>query len=225
MENIIIKLENVEKSYILAKNEVPILKGINLDIKRGEFLAIMGPSGSGKSTTMNMIGSLDIPTRGTIYLDNKDISKLDESELAQLRGQKIGFIFQNFNLLPSLSALQNVTLPLTFQGIQRNEATRRAKEELEKVKLGHRLTHKPSELSGGERQRVAIARALVTNSEVILADEPTGNLDSKTGEEIMELLKTLNEQHNKTVVIITHDPNIASRAKRVVKIQDGRIVK
>lgn len=225
MENTIIRLENVEKSYILAKNEVPILKGINLDIKRGEFLAIMGPSGSGKSTTMNMIGSLDIPTRGTIYLDNKDISKLDESELAQLRGQKIGFIFQNFNLLPSLSALQNVTLPLTFQGIPRKEATRRAKEELEKVKLDHRLTHKPSELSGGERQRVAIARALVTNSEVILADEPTGNLDSKTGEEIMELLKTLNEQHNKTVVIITHDPKIASRAKRVIKIQDGRIVK
>jgi len=225
MENTIIKLENVEKSYILAKNEVPILKGINLDIKRGEFLAIIGPSGSGKSTTMNMIGSLDTPTRGTIYLDNKDISKLDESELAQLRGKKIGFIFQNFNLIPSLSALQNVTLPLTFQGIQKNEAIRRATEELEKVKLDHRLTHKPSELSGGERQRVAIARALVTNSEVILADEPTGNLDSKTGEEIMELLKTLNEQHNKTVVIITHDPNIASRAKRVIKIQDGRIVK
>ncbi len=225
MENTVIKLENVEKSYILAKNEVPILKGIDLDIKKGEFLAIIGPSGSGKSTTMNMIGSLDTPTRGIIYLDNKDISKLDESELAQLRGKKIGFIFQNFNLIPSLTALQNVTLPLTFQGIPKSEATKRAKQELEKVKLDHRLTHKPTELSGGERQRVAIARALVTNSEVILADEPTGNLDSKTGEEIMELLKTLNEQHNKTVVIITHDSNIARRAKRVIKIQDGRIVK
>lgn len=224
MENTIIRLENIEKSYILAKNEVPILKGISLDIKKGEFLAIIGPSGSGKSTTMNMIGSLDTPTRGKIFLDGKDISKLDESELAQLRGKKIGFIFQNFNLIPSLSALQNVTLPLTFQGIPKNEAIRMAKEELEKVKLSHRITHKPSELSGGERQRVAIARALVTNSDVILADEPTGNLDYKTGEEIMQLLQTLSEQHNKTVVVITHDPNIANRAKRVINIQDGRIV-
>jgi putative ABC transport system ATP-binding protein len=225
MENTIIKLENIEKSYILAKNEILILKGINLDIKKGEFLAIMGPSGSGKSTTMNMIGSLDMPTKGTIFLDGQDISKLAESKLAQLRGKKIGFIFQNFNLIPSLSALQNVTLPLIFQGIPKNEAIKRAKAELAKVKLDHRITHKPSELSGGEKQRVAIARALVTNSEIILADEPTGNLDSKTGEDIMKLLQTLNEQQNKTVIVITHDSDIANRAKRVIKIQDGRIVR
>lgn len=220
----VIELKNLEKSYILAKNEVPILKGINLEVKEGEFLAIIGPSGSGKSTTMNMIGSLDTPTRGQILLSSKDIAELEESDLAQLRGRKIGFVFQNFNLIPSLTAIQNVMLPLTFQGVPRAEASKRAEEKLTKVGLSHRLTHKPGELSGGERQRVAIARALVTESEMILADEPTGNLDSKTGNEILEVLENLNKNEKKTIVIITHDPDIAKRAKRVVQIHDGRIL-
>ncbi len=219
----VIELRNVEKSYILGENEVKILKGISLEVKPGEFLVIIGPSGSGKSTTMNMIGSLDTPTNGEILLDGKDISELEESDLAQLRGRKIGFIFQNFNLISSLTAVQNVMLPLIFQQIPRSEASVEAKKQLERVGLGHRINHKPGELSGGERQRVAIARALVTNSEVILADEPTGNLDTKTGDEIMDILQNLNTEENKTIIIITHDPNIAKRAKRVIRIQDGRI--
>ncbi len=220
----LIQLDNVEKIYTLGKLQVKVLKGISLTINKGEFLAIVGPSGSGKSTTMNMIGSLDIPTTGRVILDGKDISTFSESDLAQLRGKKIGFIFQNFNLIPSQTALQNVMLPLIFQNVPRKKATELAKQKLEKLGLSHRINHKPTELSGGERQRVAIARALVTDPDLILADEPTGNLDSKTGKEVIQILETLNKEENKTIVLITHDPNIAKRAKRLIKIQDGRIL-
>lgn len=221
----VIRLEDVWKVYKMDEVNVPALQGINLTIRQGEFLAVMGASGSGKSTTLNMIGSLDLPTRGRVFLDSQDISKLSESDLAQLRGKKIGFIFQVFNLIPSLTALENVTLPMTFQGIESDEKMRRAKYFLERVNLSERLHHKPSELSGGERQRVAIARALVNNPDVILADEPTGNLDSKTGQEILEILSGMHKKDKKTIVIVTHDRNIAGRAERVIHLKDGRIEK
>jgi len=216
----IIELQGVKKIYRLGSVEVPALNGITLNIMRGEFLAITGPSGSGKSTLMNMVGSLDLPTSGKIFLDGNDITLLGESELAQLRGRKIGFVFQQFNLLPSLTALENVELPLVFQAVSHGERTRRAKKILETVGLGDRLFHKPAELSGGQQQRIAIARALVIEPEVILADEPTGNLDSKTGMDIISLFKELNLE-GKTVIIVTHDLNLAQKAKRIVRIKDG----
>ena len=220
---VIIKLENVKKIYHLGEVLVEALRGINLSVRKGEFLAIMGPSGSGKSTCMNMIGCLDVPTSGRILLDNIDISKLHESELARIRGKLIGFVFQQFNLIPSLNALENVMLPMMFQGKPRVERIKRAMELLDLIGIKKRAYHKPSELSGGERQRVAIARALANDPEVILADEPTGNLDSKTGRLIMELLKKLNE-NGTTIVMVTHDENLAKYADRIALIRDGVII-
>ena len=223
MESSIV-LDDVSKSYEIGDYELHVLQDISLDIKKGEFIAIKGPSGAGKSTWMNMIGSLDVPSSGNIILDGNDLSNLSESELAVLRGKKIGFVFQNFNLIPSLSAFDNVSLPLIFQDIKKEKRDRITKEILERVGLKDRVNHKPSELSGGERQRVAIARALVNDPEIIVADEPTGNLDSKTGKEIMKLLINLNKE-GKTLIVITHDDSIAKLAKRVINLKDGKITK
>ncbi len=225
MKKSIIKLENVWKIYKMGKVEVNALQGLDLDVKDGEFLAIMGPSGSGKSTAVNMIGCLDVPTKGKIWLDNHDISKLSESELAQIRGKKIGFIFQQFNLIPTLSALENVMLPMIFQGVDEMERIGRATKLLELVGLGDRINHKSTELSGGEQQRVAIARSLANNPEVIIADEPTGNLDSKTGIVVLDFLQKLHKKESKTIVMVTHDVNISKLAERIELLKDGRIVK
>ncbi len=225
MKDIVIKLENVWKTYKMGDNEVNALRGLNLEVRKGEFLAVMGPSGSGKSTAMNMIGALDYPTKGKIYLDDKDISKLSESDLAQVRGRKIGFVFQQFNIMGMLTAKENIMLPMIFQGASREKRERRAEELLEKVGLKDRMNHKPMELSGGQQQRVAIARALVNNPEVVLADEPTGNLDSVTGENIMKMLEGLNKKDKKTVIIVTHEVDIANHAGRIEFLKDGVIVK
>ncbi len=222
--NKIIELKEVWKIYKMDEVDFPALQGMNLEVNKGEFLAVIGPSGSGKSTALNAIGALDIPTKGVIYLDEKDISKLSESELAQIRGKKIGFVFQSFHLIPSLSALENVALPMTFQRIQVAERMRKAKELLISVGLGDKLNNLPSQLSGGQSQRVAIARALANNPEVILADEPTGNLDSKTGVEILNLLKNLNKKEGKTLIVVTHDEKIAKEADRIAYLQDGKVV-
>jgi putative ABC transport system ATP-binding protein len=195
-----------------------------LDIKKGDFVAIVGPSGSGKSTMMNLVGALDLASKGDIFLDGMNIEHLPESDLAQIRGKKIGFVFQTFNLIPTLTALENVMLPMMFQNVNKAEREERATKLLEKVKLGHRLNHLPGELSGGERQRVAIARALANNPEVILADEPTGNLDSKTGEEILEMFINLNKE-GKTIIMVTHDKELAKKARHIVRLKDGRIEK
>lgn len=217
----IIKLEDVWKIYHMDEVDVVALSGMNIDIREGEFVAVVGPSGSGKSSTMNMIGCLDVPTKGKIFLENHDISHLAESELAQIRGRKIGFIFQSFNLIPTLTALENVILPMTFQGIPRAKRISLATNLLKKVGLSERIEHLPGQLSGGEMQRVAIARALANNPEVILADEPTGNLDSKTGIEILKLLSSLHKD-GKTVVMVTHDVNLKKHAQRVINIKDGK---
>jgi putative ABC transport system ATP-binding protein len=201
---------------------VDALKDVDLRIYEGEFVAIMGPSGSGKSTMMHLVGCLDLPSCGKIFLAGKNIAEMSESDLAEVRGRKIGFVFQRFNLINSLDAVENVMLPEVFQGIAPDARRRKAIALLEKVGLGKRMYHKPSELSGGEQQRVAIARALVVNPQVILADEPTGNLDSKTGEEVMALLKKLNEE-GKTIVLVTHDAHVAAFAHRVVRLRDGMI--
>jgi len=224
MKEIIIKLDSVWKIYQMGDVKVNALRGINLEIKKGEFVAIEGPSGSGKSTAMNMIGCLDIPTKGRIFLDRKDISHLGESELAQIRGKKIGFIFQQFNLLPTLTALENVTLPMIFQGTPKEERVKRAEELLTMMELGDRIHHKPTELSGGQQQRVAIARSLANDPEVILADEPTGNLDTKTGVNVIHFLKDLNKK-GKTIIMVTHDPDIAKHAHRIEFLKDGEIIK
>ncbi len=220
----VIEIKNVEKIYRMGDVEVPALAGVDITINRGEFVAIMGPSGSGKSTAMNMVGCLDVPTRGRIFLDGHDISQLGESELAQIRGKKIGFIFQTFNLINSVSAIENVELPMIFQGVPKDERTEKAKELLTLVDLGDRMDHKPTEMSGGQQQRVAIARALANDPEVILADEPTGNLDSKTGTEIVELIERLHKK-GKTVVMVTHDETLAKHAERIVRLKDGKVVK
>tara|TARA_B100000315_G_C14490357_1_gene547292 strand:+ start:326 stop:1009 length:684 start_codon:yes stop_codon:yes gene_type:complete len=225
MTESIIRLDDVWKIYSLGKAKVNALQGLSIDIKHGEFLSIMGPSGSGKSTAVNMVGSLDIPSKGTIYLEGKDISKLSESDLAQLRGKKIGFIFQQFNLIPTLTALQNITLPMMFQGINENERVKRGMELLEKVDLKDRMHHKPNELSGGQQQRVAIARSLSNDPDVILADEPTGNLDSKTGISVMSFLKELNRKDGKTIIMVTHDNHLAKYADRTVYLKDGKITR
>ena len=224
MNKKIIELKEVWKVYKMEEVDFPALQGMNLDVNKGEFLAVVGPSGSGKSTALNAIGALDVPTKGIIYLDQKDISKLDESELAQIRGKKIGFVFQSFHLIPSLSALENVALPMMFQRVSAVERMKRAKELLISVGLGDKLDNLPSQLSGGQRQRVAIARALANDPEVILADEPTGNLDSKTGEEILKLLKSLNKNEGKTLIVVTHDDKIAKEADRIAYLQDGKVV-
>jgi len=217
----IIRLDNVWKIYKMGDVEVPALRGMTLDIYPHEFVTIMGPSGSGKSTAMNMVGCLDVPTKGHIYLDGKDISKMNESDLAQIRGRKIGFIFQSFNPVQNLSALENVMLPMTFQGIPRVKREETAKKLLKLVGLENRMNHKPTELSGGQQQRVAIARSLSNNPDVILADEPTGNLDSKTGVEVMEMLKKLHKEEGKTIIMVTHDKNIGSNADRIAYLKDG----
>ena len=225
MEDTIIKLENVWKIYKMGEVEVPALRGLNLKIKRGEFVAVQGASGSGKSTGLNSIGCLDVPTKGRVYLEDKDISKLPESELAQIRGKKIGFIFQQFNLINTLTALENVTLPMIFQNISSEERIKKAKELLEMVELGDRINHKPNELSGGQQQRVAIARSLANDPEVILADEPTGNLDSKTGETVINFLGKLHKEKKTTVIMVTHDANLAKHAQRIEYLKDGVIMK
>ena len=221
----IIKLENVWRIYELGKTEVQALRGLSLEIFPGTFVAIMGASGSGKSTLLNMIGCLDFPTKGKVYLKGKDISKMSESELAQFRGKILGFVFQEFNLFPNLNAAQNVMLPMVFQKIPLVERKKRAQNLLEMVGLKERIEHQPAELSGGERQRVALARAFVNNPEVIIADEPTGNLDSVTGKMIMETLTDFHKKQGKTMVVVTHDPKIANYTEEVISIKDGQIVK
>ncbi|MEM4134002.1 MAG: ABC transporter ATP-binding protein [Candidatus Micrarchaeia archaeon] len=220
-----IELENVRKTYQMGDVKVNALCGINMKIYEGEFVAIIGHSGSGKSTLMNMIGSLDLPTSGKIKLDNIDITTLSESELAQWRGKKIGFVFQSFNLIPTLTALENVMLPLMFKNVSMDEAKEKSRKMLEKVGMGHRMNHLPRELSGGEQQRVAIARALVVEPEVILADEPTGNIDYKSGLEIMRLLTKLNKEENRTVIVVTHERFVAEHAERIIELRDGVIIR
>ena len=222
MENNIIELKNLAKHYEMGENIVKALDGIDVKVKKGDFIAIVGPSGSGKSTMMNMIGALDLATEGEIFLDDENIENLEESELAQIRGRKIGFVFQTFNLIPTLTAMENVMLPMTFQGLGREERLEKAEEILEKVGLEHRKNHFPNELSGGEMQRVAIARALANDPEVILADEPTGNLDSKTGKDIMKIFSDLNKK-GKTIIFVTHDLDLTKYATKVLKLRDGKI--
>lgn len=217
-----IRISNMSKIYKMGDNEVKALDNINLHIKPKEFVAIIGPSGSGKSTLMNMIGCLDVPTTGTYMLDGKKVDGLRDDELAEIRNKSIGFIFQSFNLLQKLTAIENVELPLIYQGIGAKERHRRSMEALESVGLGDRTHHKPNQLSGGQQQRVAVARALVSKPPIILADEPTGALDTKSGTEVMGIIKNLHSMGN-TVILITHDNNIAMQANRVVRIQDGRI--
>jgi len=219
----IIELHNVWKTYRMGDVDVHALRGLTLKIKRGEFLAIQGPSGSGKSTLMNMVGCLDLPSRGNVFLDGKNISHLHESDLAQIRGRKIGFIFQTFNLIPTLTAQENVALPMLFQGHNQEHRMKRAAELLRVVDLGDRMHHTPGECSGGQRQRIAIARALANDPDVILADEPTGNLDSKTGRVIMEYLKKLHIKEKKTIILVTHDTKLARMAKRLITLKDGQI--
>jgi putative ABC transport system ATP-binding protein len=220
--NSIIHLENLRKSYFMGNQEIPVLKGISLDIFKNEYVALMGPSGSGKSTLMNIIGCLDTPTSGAYVLNDKDVSKMADDDLAEVRNQEIGFIFQQFNLLPRLSAAENVALPLVYAGIGKKERMERALDALKKVGLADRSHHKSNELSGGQIQRVAIARALVNNPSILLADEPTGNLDSKTSSEIMEIFSQIQEAGN-TVVLVTHEEDIANYAKRIIRLKDGLV--
>jgi putative ABC transport system ATP-binding protein len=225
MPKTVIELKNVWKTYVMGDTEVHALRGLSLSVKEGEFLAIMGPSGSGKSTAMNMIGCLDIPSKGHIYLDGEDIARLEESELATIRGKKIGFIFQKFNLINTLTAKENVMLPLIFQGLPEDERNRRADAVLALVNLTERTDHKPNELSGGQQQRVAIARALAVQPQLILADEPTGNLDSATGKQVMDFLKELHRKNKTTIVLVTHDMATAKNAERIAILKDGAILK
>ena len=225
MKERIIELEDVWKIYHMGHVAVEALRGISLLINKGEFVAIMGPSGSGKSTCVNMIGCLDIPTKGKIFLEHHDISHLTESNLAQIRGQKIGFIFQQFNLINTLTALENVSLPMMFQNVSKTERLAKAQELLALVDLQDRMHHKPTELSGGQQQRVAIARALANDPEVILADEPTGNLDTATGDRVIDFLKKMHKKEGKTVIMVTHDAHIANAAERIVYLKDGKITK
>ena len=218
----IIHLVNIRKSYLMGKQALPVLNGINLDIHKNEYVALMGPSGSGKSTLMNILGCLDSPTSGTYILNGSDVSKMIDNDLADIRNKEIGFVFQQFNLLPRLTALDNVALPLVYAGISKKRRTEIAMDVLEKVGLKDRSHHKPNELSGGQSQRVAIARALVNNPSIILADEPTGNLDSKTSIEIMEIFGHIQQAGN-TVVLVTHEEDIANYAHRIVRLRDGII--
>lgn len=217
-----IDLKNIYKIYKLGENEVFALNDVSLYIAQHEFVSIIGPSGSGKSTLMNILGCLDVPSKGTYTLNGKLVAGKTDDELAEIRNNMIGFVFQGFNLLPKLSAIENVELPLIYKNVSASERHKLAKEALEKVGLGARVNHKPTELSGGQQQRVAIARALVTNPPIILGDEPTGNLDSKVGKEVMDIFKELHKQGN-TIILITHDSDVAAQAKRIVRIQDGKL--
>lgn len=219
----IVQVEDVKKLYHMGDEEVWALKGISLDIRKGEFLSIMGPSGSGKSTLFNQIGALDVPTEGRVYFEGESVFELSESQQAWFRCNQIGYIFQTFNLIPVMSALQNVSLPMLFQGEEAVSAEKRATDILDRVGLGHRLHHKPFELSGGQQQRVAVARALANTPSLILADEPTGNLDTKTGSEIVDLLKSLNTEEGVTIVCSTHDPKMIASSDRICWILDGRL--
>ncbi|MEL3958670.1 ABC transporter ATP-binding protein [Caldifermentibacillus hisashii] len=219
-----IQLASIKKSYSLGNEDVLVLNGIDLKINTGEFISIMGPSGSGKSTLMNIIGFLDRPTEGTYFLNGKEVLQYKEHELAKIRNRAIGFVFQQFNLLPRLNALKNVELPMIYAGVKKKEREERAKEALEKVGLGDRMLHLPNELSGGQKQRVAIARAIVNKPDLILADEPTGALDTKTSEQIMELFTMLNKEDGTTVIVVTHEEEVASYANRLILLRDGYIV-
>src|SRR3982751_6187152 len=221
-DGVVIKTYDLWKSYVMGDQEIHAVSGVDIEIKRGEYVAIMGPSGSGKSTLMNLIGCLDTPTKGLYYLNGKLASDMEDDELAQIRNKEIGFVFQTFNLLARASALHNVELPLIYAGINSRTRLQRAKDALIKVDLGERMTHKPNELSGGQRQRVAIARALVNTPSILLADEPTGALDTKTGNEIMALFERLYSEGN-TIVLVTHESDIASHAHRIIHIRDGRV--
>src|SRR3954470_18985935 len=218
----VIELNNIEKSYFMGTHSLPVLKGINLTISRNEYVALMGPSGSGKSTLMNILGCLDSPTGGSYILNGKDVSKMSDNDLAEVRNKEIGFVFQQFNLLPRLNAAENVALPLVYAGVGKKERLERAMEVLTKVGLADRSHHKPNEMSGGQIQRVAIARALINNSAIILADEPTGNLDSKTSKEVMDIFSKIQAGGN-TVILVTHEEDIAAYAKRIVRLRDGII--
>ncbi|MBU2638744.1 MAG: ABC transporter ATP-binding protein [Nanoarchaeota archaeon] len=223
MKKPIIELKDVWKIYRMGETDVEALKGISISINEDEFASIQGPSGSGKSTLMHLVGCLDLPTKGHVFLDGHDISKLTESQLATIRGKRIGFVFQAFNLIPTLTAMENVMLPMIFNNVSRWKREKTATELLMEMGLKERMNHKPNQLSGGEQQRVAIARALANDPEVILADEPTGNLDSTTGKHIMDLIRHLSKEHKKTIIMVTHDPYIASFAKKKVVIVDGKV--
>jgi putative ABC transport system ATP-binding protein len=220
----LIDTHDLWKTYVMGSEEIHALRGVSIGLERGEYVAIMGPSGSGKSTLMNLIGCLDTPSKGSYLLNGKQVSQMNDNELARIRNEEIGFVFQTFNLLPRASALQNVELPLVYAGVQGKERGQRAKAALDKVELSSRMGHRPNELSGGQRQRVAIARALVNNPSILLADEPTGNLDSKTGSEIMALFARLHEAGN-TIVLVTHEAEIAAFAHRTIHLRDGQVEK
>ncbi|MFN7013209.1 MAG: ABC transporter ATP-binding protein [Bacteroidia bacterium] len=222
MQNSVIKLEEITRYFSIGSETIKALQGVNLEIFKNEYVALMGPSGSGKSTLMNILGCLDTPTSGRYWLNNKDVSKMEDDELAEIRNKEIGFVFQTFNLLPRLNALENVALPLIYAGFNKHQREERAKEVLEQVGLKDRMTHKPNELSGGQRQRVAIARALVNRPSIILADEPTGNLDTKTSYEIMALFEEIHKNGN-SIIIVTHEEDIALHTNRIVRMRDGKV--
>lgn len=224
MKRVLFEIKDVWKTYCLKEVETHALRGVSLKIENGEYVAILGPSGCGKSTLMHVIGCLDTPTKGSVIVDGKEISELNDDELAKIRREKIGFVFQAFNLIGSLTAAENVAMPMRFKGYGKAESIKKAKELLKRVGLEKRTDHKPNELSGGEQQRVAIARALANDPEVILADEPTGNLDSRSGSEIIALLEELHGKMGKTIIVVTHDASLAKRAKRQIRLKDGQIL-
>jgi len=219
----VVQAKDLTKVYRMGELEVEALRGLTLDIERGETAAIMGPSGSGKSTLMNILGCLDRPSGGEYFLDGEDVAQMSDDQLAQVRNRRVGFIFQSFNLLPRASALSNVELPLRYSAVGGSERRKKARQALDLVGLGDRVDHRPSELSGGQQQRVAIARALINDPAIIMADEPTGNLDSKTGDEIMALLLRLNQERGVTLIMVTHDPDVANRTRRIIRIRDGQV--